>query len=61
MNQTLNPDLYYNDMLFKNLKRESKKELRDKEIRIPSLANTYKNEPLVDYTFNKSNLINRQG
>ena len=39
MNQSLNPDLFRKELLFKDLNREAKKELRDKEFtKIVSLA-----------------------
>lgn len=62
MNQSLNPDLLFNkQLLFKDLNREAKKELRDKEIRINSIANTYQNIPQYQKAFNKADLDYRSG
>jgi hypothetical protein len=62
MNQTLNPNLLFNkQLLFKDLNREAKKELRDKEIRANSIANTYQNEPQYQKAFNKADLDYRSG
>lgn len=61
MNQTLNPDLFYSDKLFKDLKREAVKELKDKEVRLPSLANTNQYIPEYQNAFNSAYLVNRKG
>lgn len=46
---------------FGDLNRESKKELKDKEIRPPSIANTYQNIPEVDPALVKASNYKRSG
>lgn len=61
MNQTLNPDLFYNDRIFKDLRREALKELKNKEIRIHSFENSKQNIPEYQKAFNRADLVNRKG
>lgn len=50
-----------NAHFFKDLSREATKELKDKEVRAGSIANTRQNIPLNEIAFNQSSLPYRKG